>query len=442
MNKASDQREKKLLLWGVESAGEGMLATISNTYLAIFMTDVAMIPLGMTSAVMLIMSISDWIFATLAGAAISMIPAGRWGRLRSYLIYCPVFAAVFYVVHFVSVPNAPSLSAAIITAGFVLAKIPYNLVYVSNVSLINVIAKDQLAKNRLSSQRMICSNLGRMLANSLVPVLVILLAGRLGERAVYPAVMAGAGLFYILTNLVHFSLSRGYESDSTSGEETAVKGETLSLRSVLEVLFTNGRVFVTILIDLTSNVTALVLPPLAAYYYKYVAEAPEYVAVHMMLTGLAAVGGALFVRAFSSQIAHPRKALLMIYPVIALSLILTKFVSGSVILFMACNVIVHGLTGTTQSFELSLYMDDVVYVRNRTGKDANALIMGIGGVTVKIANIIKSVAVPLSLSIAGYVPGEVSETVKNSIVNTYSLIPAVFPLLGFLMLYFRKNCED
>ncbi|MCI8474022.1 MAG: hypothetical protein HFF07_01640 [Oscillospiraceae bacterium] len=441
MERSSDQREKRLLLWGIESAGEGLLATISNTYLAIFMTDVAMIPLGLTSAVMLIMSVSDWIFAMFAGAVISMVPPGRWGRLRSYLLCCPAFVAVFYTLHFLSVPNAPVLSAIIITAGFILAKIPYNLIYVANVSLINVIAKDQAAKNRLSSQRMIFSNLGRMGANSLVPILVLLLAGRLGERIVYPIIMAGGGLLYVLTNLIHFVLSKGYENSSSSVSAEDEDAGSLSFGAVLEILFTHSRVLVTVVIDLTSNVASLVLPPLAAYYYKYVAEAPNLVPIHMALTGAAAIGGSLFVRAFGSHVKRPRKALLAIYPTIALFLFLTRFGNENVSLFLACNILVHGLTGTTQSFELSLYMDDVAYVQKRTGKDANALIMGISGVTVKIANIIKSVTVPLSLSIAGYVPGVVTEAVKSSIINAYSIVPALIPLLGFLLLYFRPDDE-
>ncbi len=441
MERSSDQREKRLLLWGIESAGEGLLATISNTYLAIFMTDVAMIPLGLTSAVMLIMSVSDWIFAMFAGAVISMVPPGRWGRLRSYLLCCPAFVAVFYTLHFLSVPNAPVLSAIIITAGFILAKIPYNLIYVANVSLINVIAKDQAAKNRLSSQRMIFSNLGRMGANSLAPILVLLLAGRLGERIVYPIIMAGGGLLYVLTNLIHFVLSKGYENSSSSVSAEDEDAGSLSFGAVLEILFTHSRVLVTVVIDLTSNVASLVLPPLAAYYYKYVAEAPNLVPIHMALTGAAAIGGSLFVRAFGSHVKRPRKALLAIYPTIALFLFLTRFGSENVSLFLACNILVHGLTGTTQSFELSLYMDDVAYVQKRTGKDANALIMGISGVTVKIANIIKSVTVPLSLSIAGYVPGVVTEAVKSSIINAYSIVPALIPLLGFLLLYFRPDDE-
>lgn len=109
---------------------------------------------------------------------------------------------------------------------------------------------------------------------------------------------------------------------------------------------------------------------------------------------------------------------------------------------MAFNVIVHGATGMTQPFELSLYMDNVAYTKYKTGRNATALIMGISGVTVKIANIIKSVLIPFALITAGYVAGTVTPEVKASIISAYSTIPAIIPLVGFVLLKFFYKLSD
>jgi len=432
---ASKINEKKFLLWGIESIGGGWIAIISSTYLAVFMTDIALIPLGLVSAAMLIMSISDFILASSAGAVISMIRPKKWGRLRSYLLICPPLATVFYVVHFISVPNNPLLSTVIITAGFIGAKVLFNLGYAANVALIPVIAKDQGTKTRLSSQRMIGSNAGRMLGNYLTPTIVLALAATVGERKLYPLIMLGAGVVYIISNLVHFALSKGYETVCDSGGAKK-DDDTLSFKTVVSMLVKNPQLLVTLIIDLSSNVAALVLPTFAVYYYKYVAERPDLTATHMLLIGLAGISGSLIVRIAGSKIRSPKKALLIIYPIVAGILFCTRFVANNIHLFMAFNIVVHGITGMTQPFELSLYMDNVIYMKHKTGRNANALIMGLSGVTVKIANIIKSVLIPFALMTSGYVAGTVTPEVKASIITAYSTIPAIIPIIGFILLKF------
>lgn len=146
---------KKYMLWGIADVGEGLVAFISGTYLSFFMTDVALIPLSITSVAMFVMSASDFILASTAGTLILMLPEGRWGRLRSYLLICPVIAAVFFVIHFISFGNNIIITALVITAAYILARCMYNLTFVANLSLINVIATNQTEKNQLSSQRMI-----------------------------------------------------------------------------------------------------------------------------------------------------------------------------------------------------------------------------------------------------------------------------------------------
>lgn len=431
----SNKLDRKFLFWGIESIGEGWIAIVSSTYLAMFMTDIALIPLGLVSGAMLVMSISDFIFATTSGAVISMIRPKRWGRLRSYLLICPPITAIFYIIHFISIPKNTVLTTLIITVGFIVAKLLYNLVYTANVSLITIIARDQKAKNRLSSQRMIGSNAGRMLGNYLTPVIVLAASASVSERALYPLIMVGVGVVYILTNLIHFALSKGYE---TAGETIQVKrdGDTLSLKTIISLLSKNHQLLVTLIIDLSSNVAALVLPSLSVYYYKYVAQRPDLTSVHMLLIGLASVAGSLLVRVLDSKVKNPRKALLYIYPIISICLFSTRFFSHNIYIFMALNVLVHGLTGTTQPFELSLYMNQVIYTKYKTGQNANALIMGLSGVTVKIANIVKSGLIPFALMTSGYVAGTVTPEVKASIIKAYSTIPAIMPLIGFILLKF------
>lgn len=433
-SKYTNTLHKKFLLWGSADIGEGLVTTISNTYLSVFMTDVACLPLGIISAAMLVMSVGDFALALMTGFVFALIPTMRWGKLRSYLIIAPPLAAFFFTVHFLSFYNRPVLSAVIITTGYLIARFFYNLSYSANLSLINVIAKDQSTRARLTSQKMMGANIGKLLGNYLTPVIIVALTLIVSERVLYPVIVGGASVVFVIMNLIHFALSRGYETKNSDTE--VVQESKASIRQMITVLAHNHQLMLTVLIDLTSNVAALVLPSLAVYYYRCVAEDPSMVATHMLLIGIAALVGSLFVRVLSPKIRNPRKFLLIIYPLVGIILFSTRFAAENAYLFMGLNVVVHWITGMTQPLELSLYMDNVLYIKYTTGEDMNSMIMSISNVTVKLANILKSVLLPFALASAGYVAGTITPELKTAILNAYSTIPAIIPIIGFILLRF------
>ena len=65
--------------------------------------------------------------------------------------------------------------------------------------------------------------------------------------------------------------------------------------------------------------------------------------------------------------------------------------------------VVAVLTGMTQPFELNLYIDNTVYYRVKTGRDATGFIMGLCNLPLKFASIIKSTLIPFTLMAVGYV---------------------------------------
>lgn len=434
----TSKKERKLYIWGITNVGEGIIGIISGTYLSIFLTDVALLPLAMVSAVMLITSVVDFIVAPSAGAIIVGTKAMKWGKLRSWLLVCPPICAVFSVIHFISFPGQPLLSAIIIAIGSVVSKIAWNLSYTANLALINVIAQNPKQLSDLNSQRMVGSNLGRLTGNYLTPVIVAAaLAMNFSERLVYPAIMAFAGIFFILVNLIQFNIAGSYENAENTGN---TKISDLSVKEIFTALATNGQLLVTVLIDLTSNVISS-LQALAVYYYIYVAESQFMVANHMLLTGLAGLFGALSVRFFGKYVKDFKKYLLVSYASIAALLFSTRFVgyehAYSMYIFLGINVVIYFFQGATQPFEMGLYMENVVYTKWKTGKDANSLIVGMSNLPVKFANIVKSVLIPVALASAGYVAGaESTPQLKQSIINAYSTVPIVFPILGFIMLRF------
>lgn len=362
----------------------------------------------------------------------------KWGRLRSWLLVGPPIAVTFFTLHFVSVPEHPILSAVIISIGYIMGISAWNFAFAANISLTNLLAKTQKDRNIYNSQRMMGSNLGRLMGNYLTPVIVAFLRPMLGERSSYPVLVLVAGIFYIATEQLHFKLANGAEENYTAHEYNVNDSEdSLNFKEIFKSLSTNSQLLVTVLIDLSSNMAALALPSLAVYYYKYVFEAPQMVSVHMLAIGLAGFAGSTFVRLFGKNVKSYRNYLLCIYLVISLFLICTKFASKNIYAFLALNVLIHALTGTTQPFEMNLYQDNVIYSEWKTGVNANSLIMGLGELPVRIASILKGLLLSFALASAGYAAGaQPTEALKNALANAYAFIPACIPVIGFILLKF------
>lgn len=437
METQAKQQNKKLLLWGVANAGEGFISIISSTYLAIFLTDVAMLPLGISSAVMLITSIVAFVMASFTGGIIATLKPMKWGKLRSWLLVAPPFAVIGFVLHFSSVQNNPILSAIIITLGYIIGVSAWNFAYAANTSLTNVLAKNQQQRNMFNSQRMMGSNLGRLMGNYLTPVIVAFLAPLVSERASYPILVLIAGAFYILVEYIHFGISKGCEDDYYKpADETHEEEGTVSIKEIFNSIKSNHQLLVTLIIDLTSNMASLALPSLAVYYYRYVFETPSMVSIHMLCIGIAGFAGSTFVRFFGKKVKSYKTFLLCVYVIIALCLFATKLAPNATV-FLLINIVVHMLTGTTQPFELNLYQDNVIYSEWKTGANTNSFIMGLSELPVKIASILKSVIISAALISAGYVAGaDPTPQLKAALANAYAIIPACIAFCGFIFLKF------
>ncbi len=426
-------KNKRLRLWGAADIGEGFISTVSNTYFSMFLTDIALLPLGLVSVVMMITSVFDFVVAPIAGALITMIKPGKWGRLRSWFVYMPLITTVAYALCYVPVSSGV-VCAALITLFYCIARCTYNITWASNLSMIDLVADSPSTRTKLTSQRMAGFNIGKLSSGYVTPVLVAAVAVSIGDRYSYAVMMIVAGVVMTAGYAVHFFLSAGYEDTaSTVGDSEPRVG----LKQILQALVTNPQLLVTVLIDLTSNMGSFLLPALATYYYKYVAQDTNLLALHMLLTGFGGLAGTLLIRFAGDKIEDHRRTLLAVYPVIALVLFSCRFVAEIPVLFLALNVLCQTITGFTQPLELQLYMDNVIYHKYKTGVDANGFIMSMCNVSVKLATVLKSVIIPFVLMTAGYVAGaEPTEALKQGIVDAYTIIPAIIPLVGFVMLRF------
>ena len=432
-------RDAKKYLWGVGNIGEGVVSMVTSTYFIIFLTDTAMLPLGLVSLISLVGSILDFLLVPLSGPLLVSTKPMKWGRYRSWLLLCPPLVVLFYLLCFTVVSGSQMMTALCALLGYVGGKVAWNIVYASNVSLTAVLSGG--SKTKMTAQRMMGSNIGRLLGNSLTPAIVAAVAVHMGEVNGYRVTILVMGTVYILTCLIHFWISKDCSETGVSGENQ--KKDRMKASEVIQILLVEPRLFLTLVIDLTSNVASLVLPSLAVYYYKYCAAQPGMVSTHMLIIGFGGLAGASLVRLLGNRVKNAKSVLLVLYVLVAASLLSIQIWSNSVFYFLGIGAVVSILTGMTSPFELTLYIDTAEHYRRKTGNDATGFIMGLSNLPVKFASIIKSTLIPMALMLSGYVANaEPTPQIRQAIVNAYSLLPAVFPVLGFILLAFFYKTEN
>ncbi|MCI8672689.1 MAG: MFS transporter [Lachnospiraceae bacterium] len=440
------KQSQKQYFWGVGNLGEGFISMVTNTYFSIFLTDVAELPLEIVAFVSLFSSIFDFFMVPLSGAILVSLRPMKWGRLRSWLLVCPPLAVIFFLLCFTVFGDSQSMTVLCILVGYLGAKAAWNITYAANVSLTAVMATDVKTKSKLASQRMIGSNAGRLLGNYLTPIIVATAAVYAGESYGYRVAIVLTGIVYVLTSIAHFYICAGCEDrpGSREGQEGGQSKERMPAGEVIRALVNNVQLLITLVIDLTSNVASLVLPSLAVYYYKYCACDSTLIPTHMLIIGLGGIIGAFLVRVFGVRIGRPRKILLGLYLLVAASLFSIRLFPDQPIYFLCISGVIAVLTGMTSPFELNLYMDNAAYYRKKSGQDVTGFIMGLSNMPVKFASIIKSTLIPFTLMAVGYVANaEPTPEMQKAIINAYTLIPMLFPILGFVLLkFFWKSGQE
>ncbi len=424
----------KYNFWGLGNIGEGVVSMVTSTYFIIFLTDTAKLPLGMVSLIAMIGSIMDFLLVPLSGALLISTKPMKWGKYRSWLLVCPPFVILCYLLCFTVVPDSQILTAVCALLGYVGGKIAWNIVYAANASLTAVLSEATKSKTRFTSQRMMGSNIGRLIGNSLTPAIVLAVAVHMGEVSGYRITILVFGAVYILTCLVHFYISGGRKRSDTVCAE---KKDKMSVKEIAKILAVEPRLLVTLIIDLTSNVASLALPSLAVYYYKYCAGAPALVSTHMLIIGFGGLAGASAVRVLGKHMKKTKLVLIILYALVALALLSIRLFPANTLYFIVIGAAISLFTGMTSPVELTLYMDQAEHYRRKTGRDATGFIMGLSNLPVKFASIVKSMLIPFALMSAGYVANaQPTPQMRQAIINAYTLIPTLFPVCGIVLLSF------
>jgi GPH family glycoside/pentoside/hexuronide:cation symporter len=420
--------------WGVGELGEGFVNSTFNLFFVFFLTDVTKFPVQYVSFILLFTSIFDFFLVPAGGAIIEGTKAMRWGRLRSWVLLCPfILLATFPLLFIRTETNIGSI--AFVIAVYLVFKLFFNIAIASNLTLIPAMTNNRKERAILTSNRMVAAHSGVLLNGYLAP---LVLSGFLlvycREQA-YMIIAIFACIVLIAGYLAHFRMSREYVKPEKNNYVNLEKPSKLSLRQMLVVLVHTPRLLTVMFADVASTCVYFVLPTIAVYYYNNVIEQPALLSIHMLVISIGGILGSFNARIFLKYFSA-RTACLIVYPLITTALLTTRFFVWQPALFIAVNGIMQFFVSTTQPIESNLYMDVAALSKKKTGTDAQAFIISMSNMSSIFSGIIKNLIISVTLVSIGYTAGSTTEAVKRGIIDAYSLVPAIFPVLGWMVMFF------
>ena len=194
-------------VWGISEVGFSIMATMETSFLVFFLTDVALLPLGITAVITGFTALADAISAILAGIVISKVKF-KSGKYRQWLLICPPFVTLFFVLCFTRI-GGDVVAGSMIGIGYVLSHFIWNIAWTANRTLIPIISNDPDDKSFLSARIALGANLGKIASSLLVPALSTFFLATFGGVNAYTLTALIVCLIFWVCYYIHYFITRG-----------------------------------------------------------------------------------------------------------------------------------------------------------------------------------------------------------------------------------------
>jgi len=420
-------------LYGLPAFGFQVFVNLEVMFFAYFLTDYALLPVGIAGVVMLITSIFDIIWVPTAGVILQKNIITRWGRYRSWFLVGPPIAALFYLLQFSKIGSI-NVTAALICIGFIVSHLIWNVHYTAHLSMNSSLTTVREERVAMSSNRGMFNALGAIVFSALGTPLVQSFAAQYGAVG-FTYTAAIFGVLMIACYYIFFFLTSGYDTYEAPSTEDA-DSEKLSVGEMFKQILVNPPLIGMFLGDIGRYVGRFVIFGLAAYYFTHVFANPALLAVFFTILNVALFVGALMSRTIANRIGERNTYLLSILIFIA-GLLVVYMVPMNYIAFFVVMFIAYLGYGMPDGVGVAMYSHTVDYGEWKTGKNARGFIMSLFSLPIKLAVTFRSIVIPIVLSMGGYVAGmATTPELVDALRLGFSIIPVAFLVFSFICIYF------
>lgn len=422
-------------LYGLPSFGFQLFVSMEVFYFAAFLTDFAKLPLALVGTVLMITSIFDILWVPTAGVLLEKSNM-RWGRYRSWLLVGPPFAALFFILQFSKI-GSPTINAIIITVGFVVSHLIWNIYYAGHVALNSSMTTVREERIAMSTNRGMFNSLGAI-AFSLIGMKMILSLGKGNPAMGYTLTVVITGAVMIACYYTLFFMTKDYAFHGTS-VQSGKPAEKMPISEMLKQIIVNPPLIGLMLGEVGRYLGRFVIFGLAFYYFKYVVNNLAVIAVFMTGLNVVTFVGALIANPLAKKFGE-RNTYILSLSIFIIGLLVVWALPMNYVSFMIIMFIAYLGYGMPDALGVVMYSSTVDYGEWKTGKNARGFIMSLISFPIKTAILVRSVVITAVLSGAGYVANmKATPVLVDSIKNGLTLVPAVIMLVGlmFIIVFYK-----
>ena len=420
---------------------------IITVYLLYFYTDVFGITAAAAGTMILLTRLWDGINDPLMGIIADRTET-RWGKFRPYLIWFSIPLAIMGVLNF----TTPDLSGdgkliyAYVT--FFIFMMVYTAINIPYTSLLGVITPDSVERTSVASYKFVLAFLsGSIVSFSILPMTVFLGGG--DERRGWPLTMVIFGIVAILLFYLTFKMTRE-RVRPPAGQKSLVRKD-------LKDLFQNENWILLIGISIFFILFIAIRISVTTHYFKYFVEDHTltllgrswdlgFVELTSVFNGVGqifSVFGVLFTSWFAKNLGKKKSVGLLLIITLASTCSFYLLQPENVIIMLILQIIGSFCGGPLTPLLWAMYADTADYSELKTGRRATALIFSTPTMVAKVCWAIGVAMAGWLLSYFGFEANlEQSEQVKEGLRLMMSIIPVIFGLVVFPLLWYYKLDES
>ena len=417
-------------LYGLPSFGFQLFVNMEIFFFAAFLTDYAKIPVAIAGTVLMVTSIFDIVWVPTAGVILEK-SSMRWGRYRSWLLIGPPLAAVFFVLQFSKIGD-PVINAVLISIGFIISHLIWNIFYAGHIAMNNSMTMDREERISMASNRGMFNSLGSICFSMVGAKSIQLLGG--GNQAMgCTLTVIVSGILMTLCYWALFSITKDYAYHPSAHVQAETK-DKMGIGDMFKQIIVTPPLIGLMLAELGRYLGRFVIFGMAFYYFKYVVNNLTVIAV--FFTGLnvvcffGAMATAPLAKKFGERNTYVLSLSLFIIGLLTVWALPMNHMSFMVVMFVA-----YLGYGMPDALGVAMYSATVDYGEWKTGKNARGFIMSLISFPIKTAIFVRSVVITGVLVSAGYV-ADMAPTPEliSGIKNGIALIPALFIGAGLIII--------
>lgn len=421
-------------LYGLPSFGFQLFVSMEIFFFAAFLTDYAKIPVAMAGTVLMITSIFDILWVPTAGVILEKSNM-RWGRYRSWMLVGPPLAVLFYTLQFTKIAD-PMTNAILISAGFIISHLIWNLFYAGHVAMNNSMTTIREERISMASNRGMFNALGSLVFSMVgAKSIAVLGAGDKAWGCTLTVIISG--IIMILCYWILFAMTKDYAfRGQAEANSAAAAKDKMSIGEMLKQIIVNPPLIGLMMAELGRFLGRFIIFGLAFYYFKYVVVNLGSIAT--FFTGLTVVAfvGAMFSAPLAKKFGE-RNTYIISLSLFIIGLLLVWALPMNATSFMIVMFLAYLGYGMPDALSVAMYSATVDYGEWKTGKNARGFIMSLISFPIKTAIFVRSVIITSVLVSAGYV-ADMAPTPEliSGIKAGIALVPALFIGAGLLIIVF------